>query len=103
MSRAPLLIELLCEELPPKALLRLSEALTEHLRAALAAAGFLDESAGAPTTFATPRRLGVRFPLVRAQQEDRETVRKGPSIQAGTDAQGQPTKALLEYAAGGVA
>ena len=94
----PLLVELLCEELPPKALQRLSEALASHLRAALEGAGFIPANAPAPAVFATPRRLAARFPQVRARQEDREIVRKGPSVQAAYDASGKPTAALAGFA-----
>lgn len=98
MSGEPLLIELLCEELPPKALKRLSEAFGEGLRAALASGGFIPDGAAAPVLFATPRRLGVRFPAVLAEQPARDITRKGPSIQAGLGADGNPTPALGGFA-----
>ena len=98
MTTHPLLIELLCEELPPKALRRLSEALAANLRSALQAAGFVAADAADGEIFATPRRLAVRFPDVRDRQEDRESVRKGPSLQAGHDASGKPTPALAGFA-----
>lgn len=98
MSTAPLLIELLSEELPPKALQRLSEALGEHLRAGLTTAGFVAADAPAHVNFATPRRLAVRFPGVLGHQEEREVVRKGPSLQAGLDAAAKPTQALVGFA-----
>ncbi|MCC6535604.1 MAG: glycine--tRNA ligase subunit beta [Burkholderiales bacterium] len=98
MTHEPLLIELLCEELPPKALQRLSESLGAQLHAALSAAGFIAEGAAAHTNFATPRRLAVRFPAVRAEQQAREVTRKGPSVQAGLDAAGQPSGALRGFA-----
>ena len=98
MSHEPLLVELRCEELPPKALRRLSEALGDALRAGLNAAGFIPDDAGEHAVFATPRRLGIRFPRVRSRQEDREVVRKGPSVQAGFDAMGKPTPALQGFA-----
>jgi len=98
MSHAPLLIELLCEELPPKALARLSTTFGESLHAGLAAGGFITDGSGARVDFATPRRLAVRFAEVRDRQEDREVVRKGPSLQAGLDAAGKPTQALLGFA-----
>jgi glycyl-tRNA synthetase beta chain len=98
MSNASLLIELLSEELPPKALQRLSESLGEHLRAGLVGAGFLAADAPPHVNFATPRRLAVRFADVLGHQDAREVVRKGPSLQAGLDAAGQPTKALAGFA-----
>jgi len=98
MSAEPLLIELICEELPPKALARLSLALGENMRAALTTDGFVSPSAPAHTNFATPRRLAVHFAQVFARQADRETLRKGPSVQAGFDPAGKPTKALVGFA-----
>jgi glycyl-tRNA synthetase beta chain len=98
MTTEALLVELLCEELPPKALRRLSEALADHLLAGLQAAGFVAPDAAEPAVFATPRRLAARFAQVRGRQEDRETVRKGPSVQAAHDASGKPTPALLGFA-----
>jgi glycyl-tRNA synthetase beta chain len=103
MTTEALLVELLCEELPPKALRRLSEALAHHLRAGLQAAGFVAPDAaelhGAEAdVFATPRRLAARFPQVRGRQEDREIVRKGPAVQAAHDASGKPTPALAGFA-----
>ena len=98
MSHAPLLIELLCEELPPKALARLSDALGAHLRSALESAGFVPSGSTAHVAFATPRRLAVLFSEVRARQEDREVMRKGPAVQAGLDANGNPTAALSGFA-----
>ncbi|RPI40655.1 MAG: glycine--tRNA ligase subunit beta, partial [Betaproteobacteria bacterium] len=98
MSHEPLLIELLCEELPPKALARLSEALGAGLRTGLESAGFIAPGSAPHVNFATPRRLAARFPQVRARQEDREVVRKGPSVQAGIDAAGKPTPALAGFA-----
>ena len=98
MKPESLLIELLCEELPPKALQRLSVSLGEHLRAGLAGAGFIPDGAASHVDFATPRRLAVRFPAILAQQEEREIVRKGPSVQAGMDASGKPTPALTGFA-----
>lgn len=98
MSTEALLIELLCEELPPKALSRLAEALAEQLRAGLQAAGFVAADSPAADVFATPRRLAVRLPQVLGRQQDREIVRKGPSVQAAHDAGGKPTAALAGFA-----
>ena len=80
-----LLIELLTEELPPKALLPLAEAFRKALCDYLSDAGFLvgDKE---PALFVTPRRLATLFPSVRAVQEDRESIQKGPYIIAGPDA-----------------
>ena len=63
-STAPLLIELLTEELPPRALQRLGETFAQQIAQSLEARGLLDD----PTKlshFATPRRLAVLLPAVR--------------------------------------
>ena len=62
---ATLVVELLTEELPPKALRRLGESFADGLVAGLTNRGFLTpESAIAP--FATPRRLAVAITKVVA-------------------------------------
>ncbi|NBT06276.1 MAG: glycine--tRNA ligase subunit beta, partial [Betaproteobacteria bacterium] len=57
-ARRSILVELLCEELPPKALARLSESFAQTLAAELASAG-LCAADTAVTPYATPRRLAV--------------------------------------------
>lgn len=88
-----LLIELLTEELPPKALERLSISFADDVFAALRA----QELAGADsvcTPFATPRRLALTVSNVAAQQPDRMIERKGPAAAASRDADGNISKAL---------
>jgi glycyl-tRNA synthetase beta chain len=92
-----LLIELLTEELPPKSLKRLSEAFTHGVVEGLKEKQFIGADANAQS-FATPRRLALRVANVVAKQADRSVERKGPSVQAGLDASGQPTPALLGFA-----
>jgi len=97
-TTAPLLIELLTEELPPKSLARLSTAFGEALAAGLGAGGFLTDAGAAPELFATPRRLAARFGAVRAEQDARRVTRKGPAVASGLDASGKPTPALAGFA-----
>jgi len=88
-----LLVELLTEELPPKALQHLSETFANEIFAALRE----QQLAGADSVcspFATPRRLALTITHVESQQPDRTMERKGPSVAAGLDADGRPTKAL---------
>lgn len=92
-----LLIELLTEELPPKSLKRLSDALAAGIADGLKEKHFSSERSKVEA-FATPRRLAVRVGAVVAKQEDRIVERKGPSIQAGLGPDGQPTQALLGFA-----
>ncbi|MET0346759.1 MAG: glycine--tRNA ligase subunit beta, partial [Casimicrobiaceae bacterium] len=58
-----LLVELLTEELPPKALESLGQAFANDLTNALAARNYLRNTA-TPVIFATPRRLAVFLPDV---------------------------------------
>jgi len=90
-----LLIELGTEELPPKALLRLSQAFTQGVCDGLENAGIV---IGDVTSYAAPRRLAMLIRNVPATQPDREIERKGPSVQAAFDAQGKPTRAVEGFA-----
>ncbi len=88
-----LLVELLCEELPPKALPRLSESFAQTLLAELSAAGLC--AADAPAlAYATPRRLAVRIPGVLARAADKPLRQKLMPVAVGLDADGNPTPAL---------
>lgn len=95
MSREDLLIELGTEELPPKALKRLSDAFTREISSGLVQAGFEVEET---ESFATPRRLAVLVKNIATSQPDRDVERKGPSLQAAYDADGKPTKAVMGFA-----
>jgi glycyl-tRNA synthetase beta chain len=92
-----LLIELLTEELPPKSLKRLSDAFAAAVADGLKEKYFSTEQSKVEA-FATPRRLAVRIGAVLSKQQDRIVERKGPSVQAGLTADGQPTPALLGFA-----
>ena len=94
---APLLVELLTEELPPKSLLRLAETFATELVKRLVETGFVEANARAQH-FATPRRLAVLIHAVRAKQADRSVERRGPALKSALDANGQPTAALLGFA-----
>ena len=88
-----LLVELLTEELPPKALERLSVSFADDVFAALLEQGLAGEDS-VRTIYATPRRLAFTISNVLAQQPDRTIERKGPAVAAGLDAEGKPSKAL---------
>ena len=92
-----LLVEILTEELPPKALARLMEAFSHGLFEGLKDRNFLPPAAEF-TPFATPRRLAVLISGVLARQADRVVERKGPALASALDASGQPTPALLGFA-----
>ena len=90
-----LLIELGTEELPPKALKKLSDAFTRGIVEGLKKAGFKINEV---ESFAAPRRLGVLIKDVAVSQPDREIERKGPGLKAAYDENGKPTKAVMGFA-----
>lgn len=91
-----LFFELGCEELPPKSLKKLSQALLDNIESGLIEAGL---SFGSTKAFATPRRLAVRFTDVQIFQSDREVEKRGPTLQAAFSSDGSPSKATLGFAA----
>lgn len=95
-ARRELLVELGCEELPPKALESLARAFAGELRARLAAAGLVEDAQA--RVFFSPRRLAVLIPGVRTVQPDNEQALFGPPLAAAFDAQGRPTKAAEGFA-----
>lgn len=92
-----LLVEILTEELPPKALARLMEAFSHGLFEGLKEKNFLPPEAEF-TPFATPRRLAVLISSVLAKQADRIVERKGPALASALDSSGRPSPALLGFA-----
>jgi glycyl-tRNA synthetase beta chain len=91
----PLLVELLTEELPPKALRKLGDAYADGIRRELAARGLLAPDC-VMEPYATPRRLAVRLSAVRAQAPDQDYAEKLMPVKVGLDADGRPTPALLK-------
>ena len=88
-----LLVELQTEELPPKALKKLSEAFAQNLTKSLASQHFLE--AGSETTvFGSPRRLAVLVTCVLAKSPDEPFKQKLVPVKVGLDADGNPTAAL---------
>ena len=92
MSNATVLVELLTEELPPKSLVRLSEAFAEGMATGLKSRGYVDAGSTA-TAFATPRRLAVAVTRVRGVAPDAEVVDKLMPAKVAFDASGRPTTA----------
>jgi glycyl-tRNA synthetase beta chain len=90
---ATLLVELFCEELPPKALRRLGEAFANGLAEGLASRG-LREASSAVRAFASPRRLAASLPDVRPVAPDSAFEEKLMPASVGLDAQGNATAAL---------
>ncbi len=91
------LIELGTEELPPKALQKLSTAFTDGVVDGLKAAGL---DVAAVESFATPRRLAMLLRDVPLKQQDQVVEKRGPALQAAYDAEGNPSKALQGFARG---
>jgi len=92
-----LLIELGCEELPAKSLVRQAEMLSTGMHKQLADAGLMD--AGSRLRWlATPRRLAILAEGVAQRQPDRKLERKGPAEKAAFDAEGNPTRAAEGFA-----
>jgi len=92
-----LLLEIGCEELPPRDLERLATALADSLDHALASDHFIAR-AGSATHFASPRRLAVRVPDVAARQPDQIVERFGPTLASAFDDNGAPTRAAQGFA-----
>ncbi len=90
-----LLIEIGTEELPPKALPKLSASFTDGIVKGLKEKGlaFADVA-----PFASPRRLAVLIRDLDVRQADKAVERRGPALQAAFDAQGKPTKAAEGFA-----
>ena len=88
-----LLVELLTEELPPKALAKLSEAFANAILNGLSSRAFLDADAIA-TPYATPRRLAVTITGVRDTSPDKQIREKVLPVSVALDKEGQPAAPL---------
>lgn len=95
MNRRDFLVELGTEELPPKALSKLSAAFTKGVVEGLKAVG-LEHLA--VHSYAAPRRLAVMVEALQEAQADKQIERRGPATQAAYDDEGLPTKALQGFA-----
>ncbi|MEJ2894728.1 glycine--tRNA ligase subunit beta [Bordetella avium] len=91
----PLLVELLTEELPPKALNRLGESFAEGVRATLQSLGLLADGCQV-TAYATPRRLAVHLSAVLAQAPDQAYAEKLMPAKIGLTEDGKATPALAK-------
>jgi glycyl-tRNA synthetase beta chain len=95
MSTRSLLVELLVEELPPKALKKLGEAFAKVLVDSLKAQGLAAQEA-VVSQFATPRRLAAHVAGVAAQAANKAVAQKLMPVSVGLDASGAATPALLK-------
>ncbi len=88
-----LLVELLTEELPPKALAKLADAFATSIFEGLKSRNFLSESA-ALTTYTTPRRLALTISDVLDMSPDKPIHIKVLPVKVGLDKDGKPTAPL---------
>ena len=95
MKPENLLIELLVEELPPKALKKLGGVFAQSIEKGLKAQGLLSPESSAQS-FATPRRLGVLMSGVLEQAPERQIKQKIMPVSVGLDAHGKATPALTK-------
>lgn len=95
MTTQDLLIELLTEELPPKALSKLSSAFANGVHEALTQLG-LAGSESQRHAYATPRRLAVHISSVIEQAADVTRRDKVLPVSVGLDANGQATASLTK-------
>jgi glycyl-tRNA synthetase beta chain len=93
MMSKTLLVELRTEEIPPRALLPMSEAFAKGLARVLGEAQFLTP-ASVVSHFATPRRLAVAITDVVGRSPDRTVREKIMPISVALDASGAPSVAL---------
>jgi glycyl-tRNA synthetase beta chain len=97
ISREDLLVELGCEELPPKALDTIREAFFAGVQTGLEKQNLAFDPAGS-RSFSTPRRLTVLFKSVATSQPDQDQERRGPALATAFDSAGNATPAAMGFA-----
>src|SRR5690606_12461508 len=95
----PLLVELLTEELPPKALQKLGRAFAQGIRSVLEKKRLVSADCRA-IDFATPRRLAVLIDAVLSQAPEEHYSEKLMPAKVGLTDDGEATPALLKKLAG---
>ena len=96
-NHADLLIELGCEELPPKSVDKLRSAFFNAVADGLENEQINFDRA-ASRQFSTPRRLALLLSQVANKQPDQEVERKGPAVAAAFNDEGEPTPAASGFA-----
>jgi glycyl-tRNA synthetase beta chain len=94
-QHATLLVELLTEELPPKALARLGDAFAEGIAQRLAARDLIEGELSFER-YATPRRLAVTIKNVRNVAPEKHVREKVLPVSVALDRDGQPTAPLAK-------
>ena len=97
MSTRDLLVEIGTEELPPKALTKLSDAFAAGIEANLKEANI---EFGKVNVYAAPRRLAVLINSVSESQADLDIEKRGPAVKAAFDESGNASKAAQGFARG---
>ncbi len=95
MSKHSVLFELGCEELPPKSLKTLRDAMKRQVEYFLTRSGFEYDSVA---SYAAPRRLAVLISNVDDRQPDSVEEKRGPAVKSAFKADGTPTPAALGFA-----
>lgn len=90
-----LLVELLTEELPPKALAKLGEAFAAGIANGLRSRDLVDADI-VTLSYATPRRLAVSIAGVRPVSPDKAMREKVLPVSVALDADGRPTAPLVK-------
>ncbi len=94
MNKQPLIVELLTEELPPKALQKLGEAFAKGITENLFSFKLIENTKH--EFFATPRRLAVYLPAVLGQAAEQKFTEKLMPANIGIDTNGNPSAALTK-------
>lgn len=97
MKTHNVLFELGCEELPPKNLKTLENALIEQVKQALVQANLDYQQV---KSYAAPRRLAIQILNIVEKQPERIEQKRGPAIKACFDKDNNPTRALQGFAQG---
>ena len=90
-----LFVELQTEELPPKALKKLSEAFAAGVHKSLVAQSMLTETSTVKA-YGAPRRMGVLITEVLEKSPDKAFEQRLVPVRVGLDAEGKPTAALTK-------
>lgn len=96
-DNADLLIELGCEELPPKALDSIREAFFQAVSNGLKNSNICFETKGS-RAYSSPRRLALYLKSVAYSQPNQDLERRGPALKVAFDENGKPTGAALGFA-----
>lgn len=94
-AKSDFLFEIGTEELPPKSLRKLAEALGKGIADGVTKAGLGYKDY---RVYSTPRRLAVLIDDLDTTQPDTVVERRGPALTAAFDNQGNPTQAALGFA-----